>query len=494
MSIFNMQLTKKNSIVLSFFIPFLFAFPILLCNTYYYDDISRSLSGALGWGSIGRPLADIIFLALSLNKEGSVDLTPLPLVLSLAAMCHGIYLLNKNMFSRSEVGSLIACSIVFLTPMFIQNLVYRYDSLPMVLSLYLCIFSFCKCASGNALRFFISVISLTSSLCLYQTSFPTFCILCICYSMVLHYQYNSNPSSFILKCVLVSTSALSLYFLITNKVLSGTQRSNLIFSNGDWLNSLVNNFINYFNMVKTALPWLSCYLVLLALLAATFSLLYLEGCRLASHLSMRNCFFAIIFIASPTLCFFISSMISTLTTEGLVVPRVATSFGSAVFLSLLAISLSRFKFSAPFIASAIVILSIVTSFVVSSSLRNQYDRDSSIINRIINTVENDRKLQGVPVSFVGALTQERSVNNNSRHFKIVEMIVNPFNDWMSAMVFRRLSDASMNYRMDRVSNMKLFIEMMKSSGAEKICHADYSMASNGKQTIVLLGKMDGVCN
>ncbi|EQC4544258.1 hypothetical protein [Cronobacter sakazakii] len=98
------------------------------------------------------------------------------------------------------------------------------------------------------------------------------------------------------------------------------------------------------------------------------------------------------------------------------------------------------------------------------------------------------------MSFVGALTQERSVNNNSRHFKIVEMIVNPFNDWMSAMVFRRLSDASMNYRMDRVSNMKLFIEMMKSSGAEKICHADYSMASNGKQTIVLLGKMDGVCN
>lgn len=494
MSLFNMHLNKRNSMAISFFIPFLFAFPILLNNTYYYDDISRSLSGALGWGSIGRPLADIIFLVLSLNKEGSVDLTPLPLILSLAVMCHGVYLLNKTMFIRSDISGLIACSIVFVTPMFIQNLVYRYDSLPMVLSLYLCIFSFSKCASGNKINFFISIILLTSSLCLYQTSFPSFCIFCICYSMTLHYRYNSNPFLFILKCALVTISSLSLYLLITNNVLSSTQRSKLIFSNEYWLNSLSYNITNYFNMIKNALPWLSFYLIILALILATLSVLYLETARLVSNRSMRNYFFAIIFVMAPALCFLISSMISTLTTEGLVVPRVATSFGAAVFLSLLAISLSRFKFAVAFIASAIVFMSIVTSFVVSSSLKNQYDKDSAIINRIINTVESDKTLQGVPVSFIGTLSQERSVNNNSSHFKIVEMIVSPFNDWMSAMVFRRLSDASMNYRMDRTSNMKSFLEMQKSSDSVKICHADYSIASNGKQTIVLLGKMDGICN
>ncbi|EBC2808246.1 hypothetical protein CSS90_15325, partial [Salmonella enterica subsp. enterica serovar Schwarzengrund] len=42
----------------------IYTFPLLTQQSYYIDDLGRSLYGGLGWSGNGRPLADVIFYVI----------------------------------------------------------------------------------------------------------------------------------------------------------------------------------------------------------------------------------------------------------------------------------------------------------------------------------------------------------------------------------------------------------------------------------------------
>ncbi|HGG9135220.1 TPA: glucosyltransferase domain-containing protein, partial [Enterobacter hormaechei subsp. xiangfangensis] len=68
--------------------------PVLLSSHYYVDDLGRSIYGYSKWSENGRPLADVLFLALSFGPQ-LPDISPLPQLLALCVLSFSVYLSAK---------------------------------------------------------------------------------------------------------------------------------------------------------------------------------------------------------------------------------------------------------------------------------------------------------------------------------------------------------------------------------------------------------------
>lgn len=489
----NKKISQHDGFKVAFVICISFVAPILLANNYYYDDVARSLSGGLGWGQLGRPLSDAIFMIMSLSMTNSVDITPLPLIISTIMMSHGIILLCRLFFDKTTLLNLLICSSVFITPFFIQNLSYRYDNLSMVASVYLCIWALAFCKESSLKFHLSSCASIICSLSLYQTSFPAFCILCIGYTISLIKNQNERYFIFLIRSFFITIFSLVIYYVMTSILFDQTSRSNLIFSQTDWQIWLYRNLTNYLLMLKSGLSPLGILAATSAIIlaiASSFHITYISK-SFSSKIEKTVC--CVVVILSPIIAVILSSLISAVTVEGFMVPRVASSFGCAIFISLYFISLAGARFISSALCLTMLLNSLLSCFVVTSSITNQHIKDTLVLNRVASVIGSNDYLRGIPVTFVGSLNPEMSVVNNSHKFGIVGLTASPFNDWMSALTLKKISDILVNYRMDRSGNLKLSKDILGSKELRLYCNADFSIASNGVQSVVILGRIIDEC-
>ena len=145
---------------------FLFYFPVIYSQSFYTDDLYRILGGEYGWILLGRFLAYGISLVYSTNLAITVDAAPLTWVLSiliygLSACC----VFMKISSVKKEFA--LPLSIVFIAnPFFIENLIYRFDSLGMALALFFSTLSFSM--RWNLTSCFLKVVFLIVCLNFYQ--------------------------------------------------------------------------------------------------------------------------------------------------------------------------------------------------------------------------------------------------------------------------------------------------------------------------------------
>ena len=119
---------------------FLYVLPLVLADRYYMDDLGRSVYGATGWAGDGRPLVDLLMQLLSGGQELITDLSPLPLLLGLAALAYALTLYARQALPalRGSTTATLALGLVLAHPFMMANLSYKYDSLTMLLALALC--------------------------------------------------------------------------------------------------------------------------------------------------------------------------------------------------------------------------------------------------------------------------------------------------------------------------------------------------------------------
>lgn len=118
----------------------LYVLPILLADRYYQDDLARSLYGATGWAGDGRPLTEWLMELLAGGSSTIVDLSPLPMLLGLAALAYALTLYARQAFPALQNSTLatLALGFVFAHPFAMANLSYKFDCLTMLLALALC--------------------------------------------------------------------------------------------------------------------------------------------------------------------------------------------------------------------------------------------------------------------------------------------------------------------------------------------------------------------
>lgn len=153
----------------------LFYYPIIYSNVYYRDDLDRAISGYYGWSSMGRPLADLTLKFIMSWSELSVDIFPLNVFLSCAFISLSCYLISEKILNdKNELNRFLISALFIINPFFLQNVLYRFDSISMSLSILLCTISYVLINEKKMPKIILGVIFSVFSLSLYQPCFNVF--------------------------------------------------------------------------------------------------------------------------------------------------------------------------------------------------------------------------------------------------------------------------------------------------------------------------------
>ncbi|HHQ4615744.1 TPA: glucosyltransferase domain-containing protein, partial [Aeromonas veronii] len=183
----------------------------LFGESYYNDDLFRSIFGYYGWQDDGRPLAEFIYRTLTLNNINIPDMYPLLLIIAICFYCYVCIKVGNVILDRkSLLIDIISCSFIF-SPLFASNLWFRYDSFFMVLSLTAAIYPF-SINKNITSKVLLGAISLISCLTLYQPSISLFiCMSSVEFMFISMRADNNMKSMWLVLSSRVATIALSLF-------------------------------------------------------------------------------------------------------------------------------------------------------------------------------------------------------------------------------------------------------------------------------------------
>ncbi|MBW5826525.1 glucosyltransferase domain-containing protein [Yersinia kristensenii] len=193
------------------YIPFLiiglFYLPIILNNNLYVDDIFRAQTGFDGWSVAGRPLSDAVIHILMMSSGDLIGYGQLGQILSIIALSITAIYFTKSVFGTEEkLGYILSCGFA-LSPFYLENISYQYDSITMTISLCASVFAACQCTKREKSSFFFSVLCIVIACSLYQTAINSFigisCVVIIINSAI-------NKSSAKSMICSISLAALSL--------------------------------------------------------------------------------------------------------------------------------------------------------------------------------------------------------------------------------------------------------------------------------------------
>lgn len=113
---------------------------MLLSGRTYVDDIWRTLRGYSNWIAAGRPLADWLMQTLNFGLP-LTDLAPLPQLGGIGAVALGAFLLYRAIDRGDLPFALpaLAASLLLLNPFLLECMSYKFDALPMGLSVLLAV-------------------------------------------------------------------------------------------------------------------------------------------------------------------------------------------------------------------------------------------------------------------------------------------------------------------------------------------------------------------
>lgn len=237
----NFNLIKLNWWI--FAAGLLYILPLILSGVDYTDDIGRSISG-YGWGIDGRFISTAIMQILSFNQWIS-PIFPYTQILAALITCFAGIISVKAIYKKEECVYFL--SLILLTsPFYLENLSYKFDSLSMALSILLSAFPLLFIGKGYFIP--ISVVSLTLSLAMYQTSSMVYFSIVLCYFI-----YRESELSF-REFIKVSSSAFFsfllsylIYLAILKCVADDVARSGFLALDGIFISTIFSRAYDYYD-------------------------------------------------------------------------------------------------------------------------------------------------------------------------------------------------------------------------------------------------------
>lgn len=483
------KLNLKNAYIFAFFLSFIYVCPFIFSSIYYADDSFRSMTGHNGWSPLGRPLSDYILSIFSQSKSGVVDAGRLPLIISCFIMAHSIVLLCLTTFKQASIRNILVCSTCYITPFFVQNIAYIYDSLSMVVSLYLCIIAACLSFSEKKNWYIYSLIMLAASLSMYQTSIMAYAIILV--ALFVHSNMNNEKKHEIslVKGALVLFAALSFYLLIVAKLTMKTSRGESIFSREDPVRSFINNIDSYANLISTSYGRISLIILAILFISSIVSLISFliksekSNVRVICNPLLYLSLFAI-FIIAPLLP-------NALLAESLVVPRILTAFGSATF-ALLIITHRKFNIRI-IITSIMLFISVISSFVVASTIKKQNERDEKIADIIYFEINSNPTLLSSKTTVIGTMSDSRSTIVSEERFPMTKYMANKFYDWTASMYLSNIGLDRVNFSFSRAQDISGAKDALNSRDSIIIKRKEFCIVNSKGQNYVVLNSSLKIC-
>ncbi len=232
---------KTSAIILC-----MYMIPIFIFGTYYRDDNGRVVSQYFGWDEDGRPLTNIIIKFLNFGGR-LTDLAPMSQILSIVISAITCGIICSFVIKNNRLSVVISTTFLFLSPFYLQNIIYRFDVVTMAISILFAAipFLFIKIQNiyAHMLISFISVICLLST---YQASLPVFYSL-----LLLSFVFNGDVKINICRALSGAASLFVYYFIISPMYVGGEyakyRAESIDTKSESVINSVILNFSNLFD-------------------------------------------------------------------------------------------------------------------------------------------------------------------------------------------------------------------------------------------------------
>jgi hypothetical protein len=447
------KISRRNALFIMLAIGLTYLLPFLIADIYYVDDFSRAQTGYTGWGRLGRPLSDLIMQSIGFSGNSLVDTSPLPQILAVTVLCIGIYLCTLRTFKEVSFIKLIIFSIILVNPFFLQNMVYKYDSLPMSIGVFCCCIAYWFRSKNRYMDVFISTSLLVVSLCLYQSS-TNIMIGLIALIAITPLFYSSEPKQhsidFIIKCLAYILSYVLYMAFITPYYGSQTSRGEIIPLDTNGLTLIGETVTKTYELISVLfIGPISHFTLYIAIPISIIGFIYSLVKSLTHNKHTSWSIFSTSLIAlSPIIA--LSGIIGPLflIKNVDIVPRTLTGSSVTYILILLfsyfGIKELTKKISALSAFNVILIypiaFSISLSFVFMSSMKSQRAYERVVIASIYHDILSSKELQDAKeITTLGSVTFSPIFLNNVSHYPILYKIGAMLYDWTTYLQLSSLN-------------------------------------------------------
>jgi len=387
-----------------------YVLPLILANTYYIDDMNRAVRG-YAWDHDGRFVSSLLMHLLSFHQDIIFSFYPYSMMVSSFILSATGFIITYSLGVRRKY--LLFCGSILLTtcPFLLEVLAYRFDCLPISLSLF-CIAVPFLFFDNKKIFFFTSLLGIFLCFGLYQTTALSYWIIFGLFflKLIWHTKYKDAFIS-----VFIGVIAFILAFIFYKNSLSllnlteiiEPQRGEFIFWDENFFNLIKERYNGMRNLVNALL--LSSYKYpLYLLLSFNIISLFMYISHRSKAIINQQLFVKLLLTSITLLIMFICTAgINMFVYEPRWVPR--AMIGSSILMYLLFFPLTlnlKWSKSFTFVSFTPILL---YSFLISSQfgiyLKNQDEFSDYIIHLASEKMlESDSKLKlvikgGLPTAY-----------------------------------------------------------------------------------------------
>ncbi|ELY4595856.1 glucosyltransferase domain-containing protein [Cronobacter sakazakii] len=490
MNFLSEKLSKRNSFYISLIISTLFVYPLINAGVYYIDDIPRSQTGYVGWFRLGRPLSEYIYTILSLGQNIAIDVSPLPQMLSILVMAWCIQALSNAFFAERTLSTVAISSLAFISPLFLHNMAYKYDSLSMALSVASCAIAFSIDLRNKLINYIFKGALIFSSLCLYQVSGVIYLMLCIAKSIKNIANGQAENFKSIFKPAILTLASYASY-MVWLKANTTTSRSGTVLSveNGKYI--FIGNIEKFANMYCKAFDPLTTKILFLVATLSIISYAYKAFLKKQPTKKLAATLVSLSLLPFPAIMIILASSTTVILSESLIVPRIATPFG-VVLMSVLAVIYCQSKKTSGLIAGYFLAVTILTSFALANAIKSQYEVDFVIVSQIKKDISGSPKLSSSKTTTFGVMKESPVVAVNSQVFPVIRLINSKMYDASTSTMLTRLGIRNVNFSFERAKWQEIANDACSVSYPD-VSTTDYSIYNKDGQNYVFLGGKPKLC-
>lgn len=467
----------------------LVVFPLIYAGAYYRDDATRALQGVSSWGWLGRPLADLVMHTVAISAGWLSNISPLPQIIAGVFLYATCLCVSRSVFGKESSLGVLASFAALATPFAIECLLYRYDSLPMMLALYLAALAFRNTRSG-VLGFITPVVLLIASLSLYQAQSNLYiCLSAICFATSI---INDRQNSFrdLTLRICAYASSMTTYYVSIFRVFSSTARDGSIIADDHGIEIFIRNLVKFWESIASVLmqPAYLVLLVVLSIIAAISSAMELYHRRN----NVRVLIIAVIII-SPGLILAASAGPLILIKEGFSSYRLMGSALTSIIL--LAYISSRsiriYKFCTITVA-AICCANVSSAFSVGAAVRDQRAYEDSILQNVSSKIDSnwstysDNRIYVVGDFDISPMSKRRNASS-----KMINTLVTPSPYWVSSRLL--IQKGVRNVYSGWINPANIVSTMNCNEFADPDVGSRYKIYQSDGKAFVLIGDQDLRC-
>lgn len=417
---------KKAALILSAYM-----IPVFLIGKYYRDDYARLVFKFFGWDWAGRPLANVIVYAVNFGYD-LADISPFAQILVIIVCSATCAMVATYLIKDTSFLSVACISFLFISPFYLQNLMYRFDAITMSFSILVCALPFIRAdAIDSKTTAAVSFICMLMVLLIYQASIPVFFIL-VLLELIVTKKYHTDDFKRVLVRVTAAAAAIAIYtFLISPALVQGlyaSGRSAIPDIADGLLGTLILKIALYFYFASSLASgkWWAVFFIPLLAMAVMLSRFVLNNKEEQK---------AVLSLSIACSALWVSVLMFFVLENPAYEPRAMIGF-SAIIMTVMCLTFFLLK-DKQWLAAIVIItpmayyFSMATNFV--NAARSQYEYEKSLVNMIATDVNrmSDRMevvIHGIPKETL----VEKSVKNR---FEVFKYILKPDIGWWMTSEF-----------------------------------------------------------